>query len=90
MRTALSVTSLLISITLITWLVFKAGIATLTYIVGFAIAIFMAFMSGMAIKQVEENPTLNAAYDKLKTRYETLKEEFEKGRAAGPNTAVQD
>lgn len=88
MRTAISVTSLLISITVVAWLIMKAGIATITYIIGFGIAIFMAFMSGMAIKQVEESPALKGAYDKLLERFHALKEEFDKGRSAGPNTTT--
>lgn len=80
-RNLIAITSLLIAITLTAYMLFKMTILTTSYIIGFACAIFLAFLSGYAITRME-NIDFEGMTSRYKERIDKLKEEFDKGRAS--------
>jgi hypothetical protein len=83
-RNLIAITSLLIAIALTSYMLFKATLLTTSYIIGFAISIFFAFMSGYTITRLEsmDFAGMTAQY---KQRMNKLKEEYERGKASAPN-----
>ena len=89
MRNFISIISILGAIGIAIYLILKAGIATIGYVVGFGVTLFLAFTSGAAIRKMEESPELKGlyeaskkAYGELEAKFLSLKTEFENGKAS--------
>lgn len=74
MKTTISVISLIISIAIISYIVMKVVGLTTTYIIGLIAALFLAFLSGFAMSQIESIKTNNQGF------FQNLKTEFERGK----------